>query len=211
MINYNPRKRKGDLAVVKYAKTALKLFLWMLVGSLIGLGISTAVSELYRFLNERMPSLFPSYSVTSRAEYFDTLYTSLWLISLVITVFITVYLSLRYDNFKFESIITKTDGLYEIRTILPTYVSNFAVSDGISAILCGAAFTIPFYFIPMQFIKSESFAANLTSPYKLMSECFGAPLAPIVMALIIALAYLASIPLALKYYRARWFSAFSEV
>ena len=101
--------------------------------------------------------------------------------------------------------------MYEIRSFLPTYINIFALSDAISAVLCAVLFTVPFSFIPMQFIKSESFAANLAAPYKLMSECFGMIPAPIVMSLIIALAYIASIPLALKYYRARWFSAFSEV
>ena len=196
---------------MKYAKTPINLFLWMLVGSLIGIGVSTAVSELYRFLNELFPIAFPSYDVTSGASYFDTLYTSLWLISLVITTFITVYLSMRYDNFKFEKIISKTDGLYEIRTVLPTYLNIFAPSDVISAVICGIVYSIPFSFIPMQFIKHESFVAKLAEPYKLLSECFGAGLAPVVMTLVIALAYVASVPLALKYYRAKWFSAFSEV
>ena len=196
---------------MKYAKTPINLFLWMLVGSLIGIGVSTAVSELYRFLNELFPIAFPSYDVTSGASYFDTLYTSLWLISLVITTFITVYLSMRYDNFKFEKIISKTDGLYVIRTVLPTYLNIFALSDVISAVICGIVYSIPFSFIPMQFIKHESFAAKLSEPYKLLSECFGVGLAPVVMTLVIALAYVASVPLALKYYRARWFSAFSEV
>lgn len=196
---------------MKYAKTMINLSLWMLIGSLIGIGTSTAVSELYRLLNELMPNAFPSYDVTSNATFFDTLYTSLWLISLTITLFITVYLSLRYDNFKFEKIITKTDGLYEIRDFLPTYINIFALTDIVSTVLCGVIFTIPFSFIPMQFIKHESFLAKLTEPYKLLSECFGIAFAPIVMTVLIALAYLAAIPLALKYYRAKWFSAFSEV
>ena len=196
---------------MKYVKTAYGLLRWMLLGSLIGIGVSTAVSELYRFLNEVMPNVFPSYDVTSKAQFFDTLYTSLWLISLVITIFISVYLSLRYDNMKFEKIITKTEGLYEIRGFLPTYINIFALSDIISAAVCGSVFTIPFSFIPMQFIKHESFIAKLTEPYKLMSECFGFALAPVIMTLVIALSYLAAIPLALKYYRAKWFSVFSEV
>ena len=196
---------------MKYAKTPINLMLWMLLGSLIGICVSTAVSELYRFLNELMPSIFPSYDVTSRADFFDTLYTSLWLISLVITTFITVYLSMRYDNLKFEKIISKTDGLYELRTVMPTYINIFAISDLISAALCGFVFSVPFSFIPMQFIKHESFLAKLAEPYKLLSECFGTALAPVIMAIVIVLAYLASIPLALKYYRAKWFSAFSEV
>lgn len=196
---------------MKYAKTPINLFLWMLVGTLVGIGVSTAVSELYRFLNELFPSAFPSYDVTSGASYFDTLYTSLWLISLVITTFITVYLSMRYDNFKYEKIISKTDGLYKIQTVLPTYVNLFVFSDIASAVLCAVVFTVPFSFIPMQFIKHESFVAKLAEPYKMLSECFGIAFAPIVMMLLIALAYLASVPLALKYYRAKWFSAFSEV
>ena len=196
---------------MKYVKTAYGLLRWMLLGSLIGIGVSTAVSELYRFLNEMMPNVISSYDVTSQAKFFDTLYTSLWLISLVITIFISVYLSLRYDNMKFEKIITKTEGLYEIRGFLPTYINIFAPSDIISAAVCGSVFTISFSFIPMQFIKHESFIAKLAEPYKLMSECFGFVLAPIVMMLFIALSYLAAIPLALKYYRAKWFSVFSEV
>ena len=196
---------------MKYIKFSTKLFLWMLLGSLIGLAVSTAISELYRLLNEIMPSIFPSYDVSSNAEFFDTLYTSLWLISLFITVFISVYLSLRYDNDKFEFIITKTEGFYKVREFLPTYVSIFGLYDIVSAIVSGFAFTLPFAFIPMPFIKNESVLAKLSEPYKLMSECFGIDMAPLVMVFFIALCYLCSVPLALKYYRARWFSAFSEV
>lgn len=196
---------------MKYIKTNLHLFLWMLLGSLIGIAVSTAVSELYRFLNEIMPNAFPSYDVGSGKDFFDTLYTSLWFISLVITVFISVYLFLRYDNTRFENIITSTDGIYKIRTFLPTYISIYAICDAVSSAVIGLIFTVPFFFVPIQFVKNEGFFANLTEPYKLMSECFGYAFAPIVMILIIALSFVASTPLILKYYRARWFSAFSEV
>ena len=183
----------------------------MIIGSVIGIVISTCVSETYRFLGGIFPSAFPSYDVTRGARFFDTLYTSLWFIALAVTLFVSVYLSLRYDNFKFEHIITKTDGVYKIRDILPTYINIFGKSDLLASIISGALFTIPFIFVPIQFVKNQSFLATLTEPYKLMSECFGYVLAPIVMTLLIALCYLASVPLALKYYRARWFSAFSEV
>ena len=203
-------KTKGGYGV-KYLKTPLALFLWMLLGSLIGIVVSTAISELYSFFNDIMPNLFPSYKVASGYKFFDTLYTSLWFISLLITVFITVYISLRYDNLKFEFIVSKTEGLYKIYDILPTYIGKFGISDLISAVFVGSVYTIPFIFVPIQFVKNESFLAKLAEPYKLMSECFGYVLAPIVLILSILLSYAATVPLALKYYRARWFSAFSEV
>lgn len=183
----------------------------MFIGSLVGIVISTFFSELYRLLNELMPTVFPSYDLASNDTFFDTLYTSLWFVSLFATLFVSVYLSLRFDNEKFEHIITKTDGLYKIPRFLPTYVSIYGKSDISSSIVIGSIFTVPFFFVPMQFIKNEGFLANLAEPYKLMSECFGYALAPIVMILMIAFCYALSIPFALKYYRAKWFSAFSEV
>lgn len=196
---------------MKYLRSSAQLFLWMLLGSLIGIGVSVVVSELYRFLNDLVPNLFPTYEIGTTDKFFDSLYTSLWFISLVIAVFITVYLSLRYDNKKFEFIITKTDGLYKIRNFLPTYVDVFAKADFCASVINGIIYSIPFIFIPMPFIKNESFLAKLAEPYKLMSECFGYVFAPIVMMIIIAACYLFAVPLALKYYRAKWFSAFSEV
>ena len=196
---------------MKYLKKPLHLLLWMLLGTVMGIVISTFFSELYRFLGEFMPAAFPSYDLTSNDSFFDTLYTSLWFVSLFATVFITVYLTLRYDNERFEYIITKTDGIYMISDILPTYISEYAKYDVLSSAFCALIFTVPFFFVPMQFIKNESFLANLAEPYKLMSECFGYVLAPIVMFLMIAVCHAASAPLVLKHYRARWFSAFSEV
>ena len=196
---------------MKHLKNTAHLFLWMLIGSLIGIVISTFFSELYSLLNELMPTVFPSYDLSSNDKFFDTLYTSLWFVSLFVTLFVSVYLSLRYDNEKFERIITKTDGLYKIPTFLPTYICIYGKFDVLSSVVIGSLFTIPFFFVPMQFIKNEGFLANLAEPYKLMGECFGYTLAPIVMILMIAFCYALSIPFALKYYRARWFSAFSEV
>lgn len=195
---------------MKYVRTTLGLILWMLLGSLIGILVSTTVSELYRFLNDVLPSVFPSYDIGSGDKLFDTLYTSLWFVSLVITLFITVYLSARYDNFKFELIITKTEGLYKICDFLPTYINIFGKSDLCASMVNGIIYTVPFAFIPMPFIKNESFLAKLAEPYKMMSEGFGYVISPIVMVIIIALCYCATVPLVLKYYRARWFSAFME-
>ena len=196
---------------MKHLKNSMSLFLWMLFGSLVGIAVSTAVFELYRFLDELLPKDVLSYDIASGDKFFDSLYTSLWLISLFITLFISVYLSLRYDNSKFEFIITKTEGLYKIPEVLPTYISNYAVSDICSSIINGIIYTVPFFFIPMPFIKNESFLAKLSEPYKTMSECFGYVLSPILMIIMLSICYAASVLLALKYYRARWFSAFSEV
>ncbi len=192
-------------------KESVRLFLYMILGAVIGICVSITVSELYRFLNEIIPEVFPSYDIGSNKTFFDSIYTSLWFISLVVTVLITVYISLRYNNQKYERIITKTEGLYKIREVLPTYISIFGKSDVFSAITNGLIYTIPFIFVPMPFIKNESFLAKLSEPYKMMSECFGYVLAPIVMIVIIAACYTVAIPLTLKYYRAKWFSSFSEV
>ena len=208
MINY--RKTEGGEEKLKYWKTPLRLFLWMLIGSLISIAVSTFVTELYNLLNKLMPSVFPSYDITSGDVFFESIHTSLWFVSLLISLFTSVYFSLRYDNDKFEYIVTKTEGYYKIRGILPTYINIFGLSDAVSCVVLGSIFTIPFFFVPIQFIKNQSFLAKIAEPYKLMGECFGYA-APIVMIFLIALCFIASIPLALKYYRARWFSAFSEV
>lgn len=209
MVEYYKTQKGGF--TVKYTKTAVMLFLWMLLGSLIYIAVSTAVSEFYRFLDELTAQDITSFDARPGKDFFDNLYSFLWFISLVITLCITVYLSMRYDNYKFEFIISKTDGLYEIPAFLPTYINNFGLSDVCSACVNGIVYTVPFFFVPIQFIKNESFAAKLAEPYKMMSETFGYILSPVILAFIILLSYAVSILLALKYYRAKWFSAFSEV
>lgn len=196
---------------MKSLRESARLFLYMILGAVIGIFVSVTVSELYRFLNEVIPGVLPSYDIASSKTFFDSVYTSLWFISLIVTVMITVYLSMRYNNQKYERIISETEGLYKIRKFLPTYVNIFGISDAFSAVVNGLIYTIPFIFIPMPFIKNESFLAKLSEPYKMMSECFGYILAPIVMIVIIAACYTVAIPLTLKYYRAKWFSSFSEV
>ena len=195
---------------MKHIKKTYTFFLWMLLGIIITLTVGTAVSELYRLLGKFLPNAFPSYDILSDDEFFDTLYTSLWFISLMISMFITVYISLKHNNDRFEFIIDTTEGIYKIPDILKTYVDIFAKSDIVSCVIVGAIYTIPMIFIPEQFMNKSSALAALALPYKNMSECFGVILGPTVFIISLCAFHIAAVPLALKYYRAKWLSGFAE-
>lgn len=190
-------------------KTGL-LLAWALFGLLIGLLIGTLVYQIYELLFEYFPEVFPLYN-----PVFDSLkYERFTLIMAFITASLTlasaVYLCQRFNNDRFEFIITKTDGLYKIRSILKTYVSIFAVSDLISSVICATVLTVPIYFIPKGFFTKSTFVVDLLTPFRTIVDGIGVAAAAAAVCAIVLLSHVITLPLVLKFYRAKWLTGFAE-
>lgn len=182
----------------------------MLAGLLIGAALRSVVNQFYDLLHGIFPETFPFYNTVLEKNLQERLETRLNLISLALTLVLTVIISQRLNNDRYEYIISKTDGIYKIDAVLPTYVSNFALSDLISSIIVGAAYTVPVAFIPKQFFGDGSLVGELLYIMRVPTEAYGTVLGSILVVLILSASHFATLSITLRYYRAKWLSGFAE-
>lgn len=194
----------------KCVKKTCTLFLWMLLGLIISVLAYSLLSQIYGLLYKFMPDVFPLYNPVSGKEKYENFSFAMYLLSCIVSFVLTVYLSQRFNNDRFEFIITKTDGLYKIRDILKTYVCNFGLDDVISSLVNGIVFTVPIYFIPMQFFSSGTIIAEFTEPIYRVTERLGAAGAALFASLALLLSHVLTLVPVLKFYRAKWLTGFAE-
>lgn len=195
---------------MKYVKKTGLLLFWMMLGLILGLLINTFAVQVYELLFEHFPEAFPLYNpVFEKAEYEAFILTVAY-VSVSAMFLLTVYICQRFNNDRFEYVITKTDGLYKIPEILKTYVSKFALSDFISSVITALFFTVPIYFIPRQFFTASSFAVDLLTPLRTIVEGSGIWFAAVYAIFAIIAAHAVTLPLVLKFYRAKWLTGFAE-
>ncbi len=195
---------------MKYLKKTYSLMLWMMLGIIVAVPMQTVVGELYRFLGGFLPSLFPTFDFTTERDLYYMLSDALMLASLAATIYTVTYLSMQRNNDRFEFMISKTDGFYKVKEVLKTYIDNFLLSDLLASLFVGVVFTLPFIFIPEQFIERGSLVSTLFSPYKTATLALGNVGGVLFGVGALVVSHLISIPLALKYYRAKWLSGFVE-
>ena len=195
---------------MKYAKKTGLLLLWMLIGLLLGLFISTLTMQIYELLFEYFPDAFPLYNPVFEKKKYETFTLVMAYVSVCLMFVFTVYICQRFNNDRFEYIISKTDGLYKISDVLKTYVSKFALSDVISSIITAAVFTVPIYFIPRGFFTASTFLVDLLTPFRTIVDGSGIWTCVICSAVAIIAAHAVTLPFILKFYRAKWLTGFAE-
>ena len=191
-------------------KKCASLAFWMTLGLIASAFIGSLVGQIYNLLYKNFPDAFPLYNAVFDKEQYVALTHAMAIITVSLTLILTAYIAGRYNNDRFEYIITKTDGFYKIRDILKTYVCIFGIGDVISSVICGTLFTLPIYFIPTQFFSSGSPIAEFLEPMKTLTEALGAVGSPIYASLFLIFSHAITLPLVLKYYRAKWLTGFSE-
>ena len=187
------------------------LFLWMLLGLLTGVLIYVCLGEIYSLLKENLPTLFPTYNIVTERVLYDRAEKTVIIFSLIINLLLVVNISSKYDNGKFEYIVTKTDGIYKIPDILKTFVCKFALPDIIASIIVSAVYFIPISFIPSQFVNGGSFIASLVLPYHTVFTTFGIVGGTVFVAVFMLISHAIALYPSLRYYRAKWLSGFAEV
>ena len=191
-------------------KKCASLAFWMTLGLIASAFIGSLVGQIYNLLYKNFPDAFPLYNAVFDKEQYVALTHAMAIITVSLTLILTAYIAGRYNNDRFEYIITKTDGFYKIRDILKTYVCIFGIGDVISSVICGTLFTLPIYFIPTQFFSSGSPISEFLEPMKTLTEALGAVGSPIYASLFLIFSHAITLPLVLKYYRAKWLTGFSE-
>ena len=191
-------------------KKIARLTLWMLLGLIIGAFIGTLISQIYELLFEYFPDTFPLYNPVFEKEKYDRFTLTMAFISLSLTLALTVYICQRFNNDRFEFMIAKTEGLYKIREVLRTYVDKFAASDVAESIIVALLFTVPIYFIPKGFFTKSTFIVDLLLPLRTVIDGVGITGAVLDAILALLLSHALTLPLILKFYRAKWLTGFAE-
>lgn len=193
-------------------KRIISLFLWTLLGLLTAMLMRFLCDSVYNLLHSRFGEAFPLYSpITEKADY-ARLNGVMSVISLSLALFLTVYISLLTDNERYENVIGKTDGLYDVKAALPLYEPRFIIGDIAASVFSSLAITIPLYFIPDRFF-ALTLLEPLTIPKTVCSFADGiggSIIGAAIIASVMLLSHLSSLIFSLKVWRARWLTAFSE-
>jgi hypothetical protein len=132
----------------KYINPAV-IYLVVYIFGFVIFASGTAIARYsYAYLNYLLPSAFPIFSPVSEKDGYAAYLKLLDIAGISIAILIINYIAMRFDNDKFEFIISKTDGQYTVVEGTKIYVREFAVSDIISAVLFPIVLTSAAYFIP---------------------------------------------------------------
>ena len=132
----------------KYINPAV-IYLVVYIFGFVIFALGTAIARYsYAYLNHLLPSAFPIFSPVSEKDDYADYLKLLDIAGISIAILIINYIAMRFDNDKFEFIISKTDGQYTVVEGTEIYVREFAVSDIISAVLLPIVLTSVAYFIP---------------------------------------------------------------
>ncbi len=195
----------------KYSHSILRYFVIYTLGFAIFHLISVLAGVIYNFLSEKLPNSFPDYNpLTEKAAYLS-LEATLALICAAVTVLILTVLAVRYDDERYEFIISKTDGFYTLTEGGKIYARNYLCCDIISSVTV----PLPFFLITrIDFPESsagilkitENVLETVTLPTEAFSDKLGFGLG---IAVAIAVSLISRIPAGytgLKRWRGLWLS-----
>lgn len=162
----------------KYAHSILRYLIIYTLGFALFYVMNALTDVIYTALSDKMPNIFPSYNaITEKAELIS-LEATLSLISAILTVFILTVVAVRYDNERFEFMISETDGFYTMRDGCKIYLRNYLYADVLSAFLV----PVPFFLmtlieLPESNIKAfrviRDILGTLTSPSNAFANKLG--------------------------------------
>ena len=188
----------------KYVDPILLFFGVYLFHYVISLSAELAFTYVYTYLSEVVPGLVETYTPITSPDEYATYLKTVSTFGAVACIGIINYISIRLDNKRFELIISKTDGKYEIKDGINLYFKEFFESDLIAASLPISVFVAVAYFIPEKLLDKGliiffRLGASLTDYYGLVSAIVLAISASIVTRVLCA-------PFALRTWRALWLS-----
>ena len=188
-------------------RRTVRLLLWLIPGLVIGIFVYILTDSAYELLHKWMPRAFPIYNALHDPLSYESFMIKKSGFSVLVTLFISVCLSLMYDNERDEYVISKTDGLYEIPEIKEIYFTAFALSDAVAALICGALITLPVLFVPVQLIETPGVLSALLTPLHTIHKSLGTEAFIITCTLSVLILHLPSLPIAAGYWRSKWLSA----
>ena len=197
----------------KYVYPAVTFIIIYTFGFVIFGAGATVAEYAHAYLGYLFPSLFPTYSPITEKELYQGIVKGITTAGVFISLWIINYISMRFDNKKFEMMIKRTEGLYRIKDGLGIYLRELWWSDVISAIAVPVLLTATAYLIPnieMTTIPIINMFIELLYIFLwlggTMREFYSPITAVIIVALFSAVSRILVVPGALKRWRAMWLS-----
>ncbi len=119
----------------KYFQSALRYFAVYLCGFLAFAVVSFLVNAAFNLLCEWFPAVFRKYDFISEEELAESLSQKLKLTCGIISVFLLEIIAVKYDNARYEYLISQTDGFYTIKSGARLYISEYLYADILSSVL----------------------------------------------------------------------------
>lgn len=159
---------------------------------------------LYTYLSEVTPGIVDTVNPINTPDEYKTYVTCISLSGVIAGIWLINYLALRFDNKKFEHVISKTDGKYTMREGLRLYYSEFVISDLIASTVVISAFVVGAYFIPEKWMD-YGLIFIFKPGMELMKYCH--PILAVMLVSAVSFATrLISVPPVVRKWRALWLS-----
>ena len=203
---------KGRAVIMKkYLQTILRYLIVYLLGFAAFIVIGALVSVFHNALCNWMPDVFVHYNFITEPEAAEAQRINLNFITGIITVFVLAVISVKYDNSRYEFVISKTDGFYTLREGASIYASHYLVADTLAAVL------VPMTTVGLVFIKITKESPKLIRQLERYLDSFialplsyteklGFTIGVILLALTSLLSRVAAVYSGLKRWRGVWLS-----
>ncbi len=156
---------------MRYLKTiGFSLFVWCFSFVLFSAVCFVIINLIYPALLSEFPGLLPDYNFVNEREKYEQLRRILEAISAAVAAAILSYVSVRYDNERFEYMITETEGMYTMKAGISIYYSRYLLSDVVvSVIIPILVVAFESGVIPLMDFLPESVIEVLYLPFSLSS------------------------------------------
>ena len=194
-----------------YARAFIRYFIFYALSFAAFSVLRMILGNIVSLISLYYPNVLPDINEISEPEKYERFEQLLSFITGMLTLLLPAYISIAYDNERFEYIISKTDGFYKISEGAKLYFPKYFLPDTIASIIAPIPiFALKFIPIPNErrrIIKLigdtlDSFLSFSNSFTNYLGEIFGIALLiliPIILKLIFAYP-------ALKRWRAIWLS-----
>lgn len=156
---------------MKNLKTiGFSLFVWCFSALLFSAVCFVVINVIYPAILNEFPGLLPDYNFVKEREKYEQLRKILEMICASLAAVILSCLSVRYDNERFEYMITKTEGMYTLREGAALWYPRYVVSDLLVALVIPTlAVILESRIIPLLNFLPESAIGMLYLPLSLSS------------------------------------------
>ena len=125
-------RRKGCY-MKRYMISVLRYLIFYLLSFLVFFLLSYIVNASYELLSGWFPAIVPSFSPVYEEEKYNMLEKILAFLTAILALYTSTHLAVVYDNNRFEHLIQKTDGFYDLGTGYSIYLKGYASADLIAA------------------------------------------------------------------------------
>ena len=116
--------------------SASEFFGFYLLGMVIYPIAVTLIDEIiFSALSVWFPNIFSRYNIVTERDLYLAQKATLAFISALVSIVVISYLSVRFDNERYERIAVKSEGMYRIREGMQLYFPEFALCDAIVSVL----------------------------------------------------------------------------